>query len=158
MTSADYANYILGKCEDSAQAMLQLAVTGGHITTIASDSIDSGISPNDLGNPRVTCICTNAQCEDFTEGIWLAELKVEVTANAADHTKEQFRHMCGEVWHRFFRAQDDVCTALSNATVQFTAFMVRAVSQEGFLVTDEESAEWQGTLTLSVRCCGSVIA
>jgi hypothetical protein len=158
MTSADYANDITGKCEDAAQSMLQTAHDGGHITTVARADIHSGISPDDIPNPRVTCVCNSARAEEWNDGTWDADLRIEITANAEDHTREQFRHMCGEVWHRFFRAQDDVCIALSNATIKFTAFMVRAISQEKGLVSDEESAEWQGVLTLSVKCCGSVIA
>jgi hypothetical protein len=154
-TYDQYANVIMGKAEKAAQVMLQAAVTAGSIDTLATTAIHSGISASERELPCVVCECSNATSEEPWDGNWAATLRVHVLANAEDTDQDAFLNIAGQVWHRFFLAKDDVATNLSNATVQFTAFMVIPRNQEKDL--DREEMQWQATLTLEVKCCGSVV-
>jgi hypothetical protein len=157
MSSAAYANDITGKLEDAARAMLQAAVTAGTITTIASANIYAGCDSETLATPRILCVCDSADVEEIFDGNWSATLDVYVIANANDTTRDAFREMCGQAFISFFQQHDDVCSDLSNATIEFTAQAVYPRRQEKSRITDQNSDEWEGKLTLTVKCCGSVI-
>jgi hypothetical protein len=157
MSYTEYANDITGKCEDAAQSMLRASVTAGEITAVASANIVAGCDDEDLGSPRVVCICDSADVEDVFDGNWSARLDVVVIADANDKTRSEFREICGQVWLPFFKASADVNTALSNSTIEFTAQATYPRRQEKSRVQTDDGDIWRGVLSLDVKCCGSVI-
>lgn len=183
---SDFANDITGKLEDAAEAMIQASLIasiddGAYPTivlcadstiadiedqdekkeqarAVARSIVHSGVSPDDIALPRIVCISPSADVLEWPLGNWEADLRVEVSASAVDTSRDAFRLMCGESWKPFFLAPDTVCSALSNADIKFTAFFVEPKSQQKNLVAGESTAEWNGVLVVSVRCCGSVVA
>lgn len=155
MSSAAYANDITGKAEDAAQAMLRADVTAGYITLVESSSILTAIDNADIPLPRVVCSCDSATVEEIFDGNWSADIDIVIYGDAREGTREQFREVCGQVWSRFFRAPEATCIALSNADIEFTAQFISKISQSKALIANDDL--WEGKLTITVKCCGSVI-
>ncbi len=150
-----YANNITQKAQLSAAAYLQAAVDAGTLTPIARDAISSGIEDGTVGLPRVVCVCKRAIAEEIFDGNWSAELTVNVIASAEDTSGAAFHSLCSEVWAHFFLAPASVEAGLSDADVEFTAFACYPRGQEWDISGD---GEWLGTLTMDLKCCGSVVA
>lgn len=156
-----YANNITHKCQLSAQAYLQAAVTAGTITLIASSSIFAGLGLDSITSRRVVCTSRQAQMEETQfNGNWMAELEIVTRAPFSDFTEPEFHALCSEVWAHFFVSEETLLTGLSNETIGFTAFKAYKRSQ-GWDVepgADGKPAEWVSNLRLDVKCAGTFIS
>jgi hypothetical protein len=155
-----HANNITQKCQAAGQAMIVAAITGASITTIAAANVFSGIENGNVTGKRIVTECKRAQVESegAYDGNWICDLIVRVIAPAADVSEDEFHALCGDIYKEFFQARALVEAALSNATIEFTAHHVYALSQEWDLLTENESNYWVSELLLAVNCCGSVIS
>ena len=153
------ANSICQKVQLSAKAMLTPNADAGDLDLVPSQHITAGIATGSMALPRVVCVCKRAIAEEIFDGNWTADLTVRVEANATDTDETAFHAMAGQVFGLFFQASETVAAALSNATVEFTAFAVYPRTQEWDILEGENGngSGWVSELVVTVKCCGSTI-
>lgn len=155
MSYATLANAITHKTQKAAQAMYQSSIALGTLDLVTADQVFAGIGPSDVTATHVVCTCRRADAEEIFDGNWTAELSIEVRAPAGDYTDEDvFHELCGGVFAQFFQDPATVTAELSNATVAYTAFAVYPRSQEW----ERDGDRWASRLTVTVKCCGSVVS
>lgn len=155
-----YANSICQKVQLSARDMLRAASSAGTLTLLPAAAVLAGIETGSVPLPRVVCLCKRAVAEEIFDGNWSADATVRVLAAGAELTEAEFHALAGEVFAHFFLASETVAANWSSADNEFTALAVYPRTQEWELVDDGSGngALWAAELTLTVKCCGSVIS
>ena|SRR5688572_3957611 len=143
-----WAHNITQKVMNSAQALLATSSLNGVPTT----SILAGIDDETLPNPRIVCLCREANVTDVPfSGNWIARLEIVVRSNADDSSIEEHFDRAGEAFDLFFT--DTTLEDLSSAIPEFTAFQIVPDRQ----TYEREDRSWVSTMTMELACCGSVI-
>lgn len=155
-----YANSICQKVQLSCRDMLRASSSAGTLTLVPAASVLAGIETGSVPIPRVVIVCKRATVEDVFDGNWTADATVRVMGAASEMNETEFHALCGEVFAHFFLAAADVAANWSSADNEFTALAVYPRTQEWELVDDGSGngAVWAAELTLTVKCCGSVIS
>jgi hypothetical protein len=143
------ANNITQLCQKAAKAFLD----SEDLTFITDEEsqIVTGIAPDGLMLPNVTCQCQNAQSAVPYEGNWSATLRIELRSNCNDTPQDDHHEWAGELFGKFMTTVATMRTNLSSEALGFTAQSVVPM-QQGWEIND---GSWVSFLILQVECCGS---
>jgi len=140
-----WANNITQKVMQAARALLASSGVAG----IPASSIYCGIDDEQLANPRVVCLCSeaNVTAAPFS-GNWTCKLDILVRTNADDTSPDSHFDVAGDVFSKFFSTT--TASDLSGALSDFHVFLVVPQRQ----TYGREDRSWVSIITLTIECCG----